>query len=583
MSNDARVESVFGSPSFDVITVEVEPGPHAQRQEETLAALKRAAERVLPGERGRMRWYVESVDASDPFSFDLLPPESLDVSVREAWDLAYALREEALVMDAEPSCEFFQDNAPDALERGAAQEAFGLRPEALALEAVANDSEPDWSPKLIEAPDAWGLTPPRLEGRQRGEGIRIGHPDSGYLAHRELGLGTGLTSRIRADLAWDFIEGDTNAVNDHGGHGLGTASVIMSGDNRATNPNSVTGVAPLAELVPMRVTKKHLLVPSPVLFRSGARRLRQAIHYASRDDLCQVVSVSLGWFKNKSLHRAIKAATRNNLIVCAAAGNYVRIVVWPARYPEVIGVAGCDGAGDRWWGSSRGGTVDVTGPAENVWKAAVEGGAQAVVQSDGTSFAAASTAGIAALWLAHHGRQFLIDRYGGEFSLTTVFRRVLTQACDPPPPGHDGKFGAGIVNAQRTLGAPLPTLEAMRVSVGPILESGFATAPDRRMGGIERVEEAFDGVSPERVRNGVSRLLRCTEPELTERLNGVGDEVAFHLFTTPRLRRVITQLDDASEDLAESRLEPEAASPEELSDSFASLEGLSDRLRGRLK
>ena len=97
------------------------------------------------------------------------------------------------------------------------------------------------------------------------------------------------------------------------------------------------------------------------------------------------------------------------VVVLAAAGNCAIVVVWPARYDEVIAVAGINVRNEPWRGSCRGGAVDISAPAEFVPRAkrnpADGGGPNVVAGGQGTSFAVAITAGVAALWLGHHGVQ----------------------------------------------------------------------------------------------------------------------------------------------------------------------------------
>src|SRR6185295_19750333 len=98
------------------------------------------------------------------------------------------------------------------------------------------------------------------------------------------------------------------------------------------------------------------------------RNLRDAIDHAVASK-CHVISISLGGLPSDSLHDAIRRAEDAGVIVLAAAGNYVRLVVWPARYPEVVAVAACNFEGRAWSGSSRGDAVDITGPGEDVYRA----------------------------------------------------------------------------------------------------------------------------------------------------------------------------------------------------------------------
>ena len=77
-----------------------------------------------------------------------------------------------------------------------------------------------------------------------------------------------------------------------------------------------------------------------------------------------------------------------------------------------------------------------------------------VGQGQGTSFAVALTAGVAACWLAHHGRPNLIAeaRARGE-TLQNMFRRILRATARRPPGWNGINMGAGIVHARRLLEA----------------------------------------------------------------------------------------------------------------------------------
>ena len=68
----------------------------------------------------------------------------------------------------------------------------------------------------------------------------------------------------------------------------------------------------------------------------------------------------------------------------------------------------------------------------------------------------AITAGVCALWLAYHGRDQLIQRYGAS-NLASVFKEILVTAGVDTPAGWDRqKYGAGILDASQVLEAPLP-------------------------------------------------------------------------------------------------------------------------------
>lgn len=166
------------------------------------------------------------------------------------------------------------------------------------------------------------------------------------------------------------------------------------------------------------------------------------------------------------------------MIVLAAAGNCVRLVVWPARYDECIAVAGTNSADRMWKGSCRGSAVDISAPAQNVLKAnAARGGA--VGQGQGTSFAVALTAGVAALWLAHHGRADLIAaaRARGE-TLQDMFRRLVRATARRPAGWDTFQLGAGIADARALLEADLGAGRDRETVLlpDPDTEPGFAVA-----------------------------------------------------------------------------------------------------------
>lgn len=525
-------------PRFEGFTIRISPGSDpAMTRERARKALDTSLKKVVGS--SSVGWTVKLVDPARPGVFDLLPPEIGELSVEDAWNVTYALQERPSVVDAEPSFEIipdFGDVAPEETEEEAGEADAGEPP-------IFSKHVVDWCPRLIEAPAAWEVEPhPGGDGfppgQRRGRGIVVGHPDSGYREHAEI---RDNPNRFLDERGFDFIGDDELEEDEQGGHGLGTASVLMSSVGGPAQ-RFVTGVAPEASLIPYRVTRPHFGIPPPVLFRSGMLRLADAIHHAVDEDRCDVISISLGWLKNGKVEEAVNKAFEKEVIVAAAAGNRVRFfVVWPAAYEKVIACAGCTSKRRRWSSSSRGKEVDVTGPAEHIWKADIDGnGGPAVVPSSGTSFAAASVAGLAALWLARWGKQRLLSLYQGRFRLATVFRKVLLDTCDPEPEGADGEFGRGIVNARKLLQAPLPTLAELQVSEAPLFEAfGAAGAEPTAIAGWSAVASAFPNVPQPQLRSELSSLLGIPDAELDARLFGVGREVVFRILTDPALREAL--------------------------------------------
>ena len=566
---------VLTEPMVDAITIVLDPAITAKPWRVARRRLTTALRRTLA--QPAKGWRVRRVPYTEELVYDLLPPGELPLPASDAWDLTYTLRELPDIQDAEPSFALIQDAFippadPTEVPRAAAMAAPTDADPCADDDAPAsvNPNDVDWSARLVDAPCAWRLEPP-AEGKTRGEGIRIGHPDSGYLDHIDLtGEPDGEPSRVRTDLAFDFVDHDRVAEDPDGQHGLSTGSVIMSSDRTG----QIMGIAPAAELVPLRVTKPRLgFIPAPILFDSGARALRDAIRYATFQADCHVISISLGWFWNRSLHSAIREAEANNVIICAAAGNHTRIVVWPAAYAEVIAAGGCNAARVPWDGSAAGSRVDVSGPAEQVWVPAfTEDGAQSSRQSSGTSFAVATLAGVAALWLAYHGRDALLARYGGDVTLTDVFRRVLASSSDDFSVDTHGRYGVGIVNARRALTTPLPSFADMRgaVAMQPLASPAPSTP-------VSEIAALFPDISEAQLRQWLAGQLHVPPDDLDDRVAGYEEEIIFQLVTNPGLR----------DQLASPPAAPKSAAAEAMSTPIPETplptEQLSQRLQARLR
>ena len=417
----------------DCITFELCPGSTADASSPLSAASD------LVGTHLGTAWKVRPCRGGAD-EFDAIPTGSLPLTFADAWNHAHVLGDQPGVVYAEPSFTYpipGETDAPDGAVRGL----------WLAEHHKPGTERHTWAIEQCRVPEAWRMVEER--GHEPGAGVLIGHPDSGFVEHDEMDI-----DRVRTDIDWDFLDRDretrTGGVSS-GLHGLATASVIMSGSG---NPEAgVSGPARSAELLPLRVTKPGLIRPVPVLLSAGMSRLRDAVYHAV-DSGCKVISISLGGPRHRSLERAIRKAIEQGVIVCAAAGNVVRLVVAPASYPETIAVAGSDINRGPWSGSCRGRDVDVTAPAESVWRATVtEDGCKVVNRGYGTSCAVALTAGIAAVWLSYCSEE-LASRSPAE--IPELFRHLLNKTASRRHGLPQKGFGAGIVDAAALLREPIP-------------------------------------------------------------------------------------------------------------------------------
>ncbi len=316
-----------------------------------------------------------------------------------------------------------------------------------------------------------------------GSGVCIGQIDTGVvLEHIEL------LDALDLAKAFDIIDADDDPTDDlsgrfpfaNPGHGTATGSVVISrgrltepvpGELSGTADGGVVGSAPGARLVPFRAIR------SVIRLQQG--NVAAAIHRAI-DAGCHIITMSLGGVPQTDLAEAIDRAEQEGLLCLAAAGNVFEEVVYPARYGNCLAVAATNVEQKPWAGSAHGHTVNVSAPGERVWRAVpdrselgldVDGG-------NGTSFAVALTAGVAALWLARHGRDHLLNLAAQRgISLQRLFMQTVMASARRPEPWDERQYGAGIVDAHRLLDWPLDDgQEAPRPEVPVLIASANAAS-----------------------------------------------------------------------------------------------------------
>lgn len=335
------------------------------------------------------------------------------------------------------------------------------------------DEQKAWALHAANVIDAWAYS--TSQGRDaKGKGILIAQPDTGVTPHPEL-------AEVQSVAGFDLVDDKPGGFDPLGyegnpSHGTGTASVAVSPEH-----GEVTGSAPEASHMPIRAIES--------VVRLSQFRVAEAIDYATAQG-AHVITMSLGGVPSLVLWRALQRAVLKDVIVLAAAGNCAKLVVWPARYEDCIAVAGVNVDDQPWRGTCCGPDVDIAAPAENVFRARSErkdgSFSYSVEQGQGTSFAVALTAGIAANWLAHHGRDTVIGeaRKRGE-SVQNLFRRLLRATARRPLLWDERNMGAGVVDALALLKAPFDAAvdEAYGESVSTLPSSSVRTLA-QEVGGV---------------------------------------------------------------------------------------------------
>jgi serine protease len=374
---------------------------------------------------------------------------------RDLFGMAYALAEALGAVGAEPDLgtDFFADPGPPSHDP--AIESALVKGICWAPGEPPQDRR--WALKNILALEAWSLS--------QGAGIVIGQPDTGIADHNEI-----TPDMLDLERAGNMLESSPSPLDPlrpgaaNPGHGTSTASVLAS-----RSSGQITGAAPAAKIAPIRCIEDVKVFNAAPVARAISHATAKGVH---------VISMSLGGVASSALHAAVREAVANDIIVVAASGNCVGVVVWPARYKEVIAVAGTNAADQAWRGTSKGRAIDIAAPAEFVWRAA-RGDAQApldgVSGGQGTSFAAALVAGVAALWLSHHGRDKVIQAARQRGVKAQQLFKAAVAATARKPAQWDEDLGPGIIHAHALLQLKL---DAIELPPAGLLESAIDSVQD---------------------------------------------------------------------------------------------------------
>lgn len=367
-------------------------------------------------------------------------------------------------MDAsrDSSSEPPQDASSDPSDPGGRDAGEPSPGDASSPDATTPSFDDDWALRETRLAQAWERL--ARAGRGRGLDVLIAHVDTGISRHPELLAHGGLESPIAWELGWDFVDRDAdpdhdftalNRIPPSHGHGTETSSVIVSppGCPPGAEPPCVTGVAPEARLVPLRVSDSVVLLSGDLV----AEGVERAVTIDA-----DIVSISMGGVgEMPRLQAAIERALEHGIIVVAAAGNFTgRLVVQPSTFEGVVCVAGVTPELEPWGRSARGSRVDISGPSVDVRHARTvetRGEREYLVGlASGTSDATAMVAGAAALWLSLHGKEALVARYGPA-GVPRVFRELLrTRGYRELPDWPTDRFGPGMLDVDALLAAPLP-------------------------------------------------------------------------------------------------------------------------------
>jgi thermitase len=294
-----------------------------------------------------------------------------------------------------------------------------------------------WGMERAKALEAWAVT-------RGSQDIRIAILDSGIdLDHPDL------SSKIVASKNFST----SHTADDRHGHGTHVAGIAAALTN---NGVGVAGMGCDSSLMNVKVLGDD--------GHGSAASIADGIIWATNgpdndpetDDGAHVINMSLGTLMpSYAIEDAVNYAWERGVVLVAAAGNHGSSrPSYPARYPEVIAVAGTSKLPENplTASSSHGEWVDVAAPGESIWSTYKNGG---YITETGTSMASPHAAGLAALLFTR-----LQDADGNGF-LNDEVRYALESTCTDV--GIDVQYG--LINARDAVTASIPSLGAIAGSV----------------------------------------------------------------------------------------------------------------------
>ncbi len=230
-------------------------------------------------------------------------------------------------------------------------------------------------------------------------------------------------------------------------HGTAMAGIIAGRGHGADHGDGVLGVAPEAEILPVRVLLEDNDPDRDEARETRSGALAEGIRWAT-DHGADVINLSLG-DDSESAHpdpeedAAVRYALSQGVVVVASAGNggeNGNPVSYPAGYPGVIAVTAVDRGGSPTEFSTRRWYATLSAPGQDVIVADPD---RDYYTGWGTSAAAAFVSGSAALLCAAYP----------DLSPAQIRQLLTDTAPNPPEGGRSDALGSGTVDPAAALEA----------------------------------------------------------------------------------------------------------------------------------
>jgi len=226
---------------------------------------------------------------------------------------------------------------------------------------------------------------------------------------------------------FDFVNNSPEVIDNHG-HGTFVAGIIAA----QSNDVGIKGLYEWVEIIPVKVIDDHGI--------GTYEDMAGGILY-SVDQEAKVINLSMGGYAYSFLLQdAVDYALENGCIVVAAGGNDgLNRKVYPAAYPNVIGVAALGKDGKILPLSNRGRHIALSAPGEDIISTGLNG---QYAYASGTSAATPMVSALAALLFSEQP----------DLSSSLIQRLIFRSTKDLGVQGKDSVYGKGKIDAEAALG-----------------------------------------------------------------------------------------------------------------------------------
>jgi thermitase len=225
---------------------------------------------------------------------------------------------------------------------------------------------------------------------------------------------------------YDFVNSDEDPADDNG-HGTFISGIIAANSSDI----GIKGLYDLAQIVPVKVIDQNGI--------GTYEDTAAGIVYAA-DQGARVINLSIGGYGfSFLLQDAVDYALEKGCIIVAAGGNDgIEQPMYPAAYPDVIGVSAIAQSGQIWASSNSGNHIDVSAPGVNMISLGLN---QNYIMATGTSASAAIVSAQAAM----------LANERADLSSSFIERLIMQTSIDSGVEGWDSIYGGGVIDAENSL------------------------------------------------------------------------------------------------------------------------------------